>query len=281
MTMIQISTPSASVRGTLLLTIAALGVAGCSPSGDKPTGQVVAVAGGTEITFAEVQAELAAAGIGAPTPAMRAQALEMVIRRKLLANAARREKLDLDPQFILARQRGEESLLAQDYLAQGNAIKGRTPSAADIKAFIRANPFMGPERAIISLDQIAFEQKGKVPEAIDTALSLDAVDAYLDRSKIRNQRGRRALDTATIPVQLIGKLKSLAPGQPLTVAIAPGSAAAMAVLRWTPRPSSAKEAEELAKAAILGSLRANIAKSLRDGAVVTYAKGYDPAAKPD
>ena len=93
---------------------AMLALSGCHFGTPKcPTGQVVATVGDREITRRELEAEIQ--GSTATTPAAqkaeRQAALQRIMQRVALANAARDRGIDKDPSFALLRQRAEDALL--------------------------------------------------------------------------------------------------------------------------------------------------------------------------
>jgi peptidyl-prolyl cis-trans isomerase C len=118
-------------RGWLLLAVGAASlVAGCHA---KPTGQVVATVDGDEITLTELNAELATMQIPANADKKLVQnaALERIVERKLLANAARQDGIDQNPEFIVRRQQLEDALLVQ-LLAKKVASTVKAPAAGAI-----------------------------------------------------------------------------------------------------------------------------------------------------
>src|ERR1700722_14623113 len=105
----------------LAIGLAALLVSGChrptflGGRPKPPTGQVVAVVDGHEITVRELQAELAGVPTSDPRQmkAVEQKALELVVGRTLLADAALKQGLDKTPDFAIQKQRAIDGLLAQ------------------------------------------------------------------------------------------------------------------------------------------------------------------------
>src|SRR5579862_5822881 len=75
-------------------------------NGGQPKGQVVAKVGKEEVTVLDLQSALT--GFQAPNAAVRKaaerQALSAIIQRKVLAQAARQQKLDRTPEFARQQQ---------------------------------------------------------------------------------------------------------------------------------------------------------------------------------
>lgn len=139
--------PHAGAALALALALLA-GACGRSAPAPAPAGQVVARVDGVEITRRELAFELEAdpqwRGLGGI--AAQRGALAALVERKLLAAAAQRAQVDRDPDFLLARRRMGEQLLAArlaDRLADETAV----PDEAALDRFIGANPALfGPPR---------------------------------------------------------------------------------------------------------------------------------------
>ena len=96
--------------GTWAAAMAVVLVAGCSGDTGK---DVAARVGGEKITNAQLDTELKLAGVRDPAdPKLRQAALEEIIARKVLAQAARNEKLDKAPEAIVLKAASIESFEA-------------------------------------------------------------------------------------------------------------------------------------------------------------------------
>src|SRR5215831_14022696 len=102
----------------LVAAAASVSLAGCDKIkhllGGKPSGQVVATVDGNEITTLELKAEMG--GFTARDPkiqkAAEQQVLQQIILRRLVADEARKQKLDKVSDYTIQVKRGEETLLA-------------------------------------------------------------------------------------------------------------------------------------------------------------------------
>lgn len=161
-----------------LLLATGLVVAGCS---SEPMGQVVATIDGKEVTRRELQAELDAEGSAfTADPRTRAAALEGVIDRKLLAEAARRALVDRMPTFQAAVLRDRERLLAQSLLARGAESLPAT-TAADISARIAAQPWRYGERTALLIERSDADGR---PTMVDSATLSRSVAQTLISARI-------------------------------------------------------------------------------------------------
>ena len=132
------------VRGAAIVLLACTALAGCK--GKDPSGQVLAVVDGHEVTTAQFNLLLA----GVPNEAARnnhaiqAAAAKELIDETLLMSEAERAGLDKDPNVTRQIDRARRSVLASAYVHQ---IAPSGPiSPADVEAFYNAHPWYFSER---------------------------------------------------------------------------------------------------------------------------------------
>lgn len=267
-------------RGTLIaVSSLALLAAGCDR---KPTGQSVAVVNGDEISIGELNAELQQANVpqGADQKAVRAQLLQNIISRRLLAQDARKNGVDKTPEF-LSRQRRltDELLIAMNAERQNGSQK--LPDQKAIDQFIAANPQAFAQRQVLALQQIAIDPPSdpKSLEPLKDAHSLDAVAAALTKLNIPFTRTSGRLDTASVPPEVLKRILALPSTEPFVLP-AGGKLFANVIVGREP---VAMSADDMRKAA-LGALRKqnedkslnDQVKQLRSTAKIEYQPGYAP-----
>jgi EpsD family peptidyl-prolyl cis-trans isomerase len=184
----------------LLASAMALLLAACDDKkeggGGAPTGQVVARLDGTDITLLEVNAELAGASIPPQMSRRDAEiaALQQIISRRALVQAARERKLDQSPQFKLQERRASEQLLAQAMAAE-IAAKIPQPSREDVDKFIAENPDLFDQRKIWDVDQIRFMRPPELEKLpLASIKTMEGVEQVLREAGIEFQRGPNRLD---------------------------------------------------------------------------------------
>ena len=163
-----------------------------------PTGQVVAVVGGQEVTQRELNAELGNLTITDPKArkAAQDQALQSILARKVLAKEARAEGIDKTADFALARQRFEEAQLAQALEAKV-AASVPAPTSDEVSRYISDNPDLFREHKVFVVDQL------QIPRQTDPAIikqlqpikSIDAIASFLTEAKVPFQHGAGQLDS--------------------------------------------------------------------------------------
>lgn len=260
-----------------------LATSGCDK---QATGQTVAVVDGEEISAAELNAELAQANVpeSVDKKTVMPQLLQRVVDRKLLAQQAIEQGIDKTPEYLTRQRRMNEELLIGLYMKrQSDAAK--LPDAQAINAFIAANPQMFAERAVLSLNQIAFDmpRDPSVLQPMTDDHSLDEVAATLIRLGIPFQRGTGRLDTAQAPKAVMDQINALPAGEPFVLPQA-GKAIASVVTAREPAPITGEQARRLAAEAVrrqqMSATFEKQLEQLRAAAKIEYQPGYAPKAAP-
>jgi EpsD family peptidyl-prolyl cis-trans isomerase len=201
----------------LFIPAIALVVSACnfgSSTPKAPTGQVVATVGGQEITVRQLNAELNGAAPVAPAAQkeQKRAALNFMIERTVLANEARKQGIDKDPDFILLSQRTMDALLAQQLQSK---IAATVPAITleEATRFENANPNIFAERKIFEVDQIRMNQPSDrtVLAKLQPLKTLDEVAKLLTENNLPFQRGTSAIDSVGQNPQLINAIVALPP----------------------------------------------------------------------
>jgi EpsD family peptidyl-prolyl cis-trans isomerase len=135
-----------------------------------------------------------------------------MIERTVLADEARKQGIDKDPDFILLSQRTEDALLAQQL--QNKIAKTVPPPTADEAArFQSANPNVFAERKIFEVDQIRMNQPSDrtLLAKLQPLKTLDEVASLLTENKVPFQRGTSSIDAVGQNPQLINAIVALPP----------------------------------------------------------------------
>jgi EpsD family peptidyl-prolyl cis-trans isomerase len=252
----------------------------------EPTGQVLAIVNGEEITQAELNAELAElpSTISGDKEAIRSQVLQQIIDRRLMAQVAKEEGFDRNPEFLTKERRLRETLLVQLY-GQKQAETVRVPDGAVVKKYLAENPGKFSERANYLVDQIIFDvpSDAKVLKALETDNSLAEVEETLKRLNIEYSRGNNSLDTANVPTPVLEQILALPPGEPFVVP-AQGRITVSVITGREPVPTSEQEAAPLAaqemRAQDLNKLLQTRLNEARSKADISYQDGLAPKETP-
>ena len=263
---------------------AVLAVYSARQRSDDTTGVTVATVDGSPVTEGQLATEALANGLSperATDPAARSALIARVIDRRLLANAAREQKIDENPLFVAARARSDEAMLA-DALAQ--RFVGPDGSDGDVteaaaRNYMAAHPAMFAAREAFLLDRVVYaDPSGATVAALKDADTLPDVEQVLRSRGIKFDRGDQRLDSATLPPDLAAKIAALKPDEIFMVP----SGSNFLVARLAGRsPAAAPEADQLAaaKAALRreqagGRVEAAV-KALRAKAKIDYVSKAD------
>lgn len=196
-----------------------LPLSGCS-RGKAPTGQVAARVGGEEVTVQEIQAELA--GVNVPDAATRKraeqQALQNIVARKLIAEAATKAGVAKSPEFALQKQRMEESLLVQAW--QNTLVKAvPQPAPEEVQQFITQHPDFYANHKVFTVDQLRLPviTDAKVLEELKPLNDLDVIGRVLTGHGIRYTSSKATVDSLSVDPRLLDQIVKLPPGEVFVV----------------------------------------------------------------
>jgi len=270
----------------VIAAVAAVGLGGCAK---KAEGQVAAVVNGEEVTLQEINAEIADRNLSANPDknAVRQAALQSIIERRVLAQAARRDGLDRDAEFLLKRRALEDALLIQ-MMARKIGSTIRIPEDQQLEAEMKARPSAFAQRSVLSIDRIQFPapaDRAKL-QLLKDDHSLEAVADTLRSQNITFTRGTGKLDTAQVAPGLVKQIDALPPGEPFVIEQGGGVVVAVVTGRESvpmdlnaakPMASKMLRAEELNKAV------SQRLKTALGEAKIEYQTGFAPpksAQKP-
>ena len=256
----------------------AVALAGCAKT---PTGQVVAVVNGDEITLPELNAELTGVNLpaGVDKNAVRAAALQRVVERHLVAQQARADGLDRDPDFLVRQKQLNDTLLVELFAKRaGDTI--RVPDRAAIDKFIAGNPGAFGNRVIFAVDQLRIPpQDAATVDALKGLRSIDAMVALLTSRGIKFERAPTRIDSAQVDAKTLAQVQSLSPGQPFVVAVPQGVTATAITGKQAavlPPEQAQQAAAQLVRNQNLSNLLQGRLKDLRTKAKIEYQPGYAP-----
>ena len=254
----------------------------------EATGQVAAVVNGEEITLQEVNAELGSANIpdGVDKKVAQQAALQRVVDRRLLAQAAKDDGLDETPDFLVRERQLQDALLVQ-LLSQRAERAMQVPDAAAIDKYIAGNGTMFGQRTIYGLDRIQFPMPADFAKlkVLENDHSMDAVAATLKRLGIQFSRGPAQMDSLQLGPDRLERIKSLPAGEPFVVS-ENGMVTIGVITGSQSRPIAGPEARPLAlkamqNEAMSAALQTRL-KSAKAQAEIKYQDGFAPpaSAKP-
>ena len=156
------------------------------------------------------------AGTTAANPAaQKAQqqaALDRIIRRLILSNAATDQGLDKEPNFAILSERAKQTLLIQ-LMESKVAASVPVPSNEEVTQFIQTNPNIFAERKLLDVDQIRTlrPRDPKIVKGMKPLKTLDEIAAYLTQNQIPFQRGTNVMDMVGQDPKLVNAVMALPP----------------------------------------------------------------------
>lgn len=261
--------------------LVALSLAACDK---EATGQVAAVVNGEEITLQEINAELGSTPIpdGIDKKVVQQAALQRIVERRLLAQAARDDEIDKTPDYLLRERQLRDALLVQ-LMSQRAERALKVPGEQEIDKFIADNPVMFGERKILAVDRIQFALPKNVDQlkALENDHSMEAVAARLKQMGIEFRRDATQVDSAALGQQRLQQIRALPAGEPFVVP-ENGVVTVGVVTGERAEPVPAANARPLAVQALrnkqLSETMQQRLKQSRAGAEIQYQPGFAPAA---
>ena len=271
-----------------LISVVCLVIGGChfpGGHGAAPTGQVVATVNGQEITQLELNAELAGANLPTdPTArkAVQARALQLLIGRMLLAQAAHDQGVDKTPEFALEKARSDQILLAQALQAK-LAKDVPPPTPEEVARFILDNPDVFAQRKVFTVDQIRMGRPTdpNFTKELQPLNALADVEALLTRDHIDYRRGAAQLDSVGIDPKIVAGIVKLPAG---TVFVLPASSGLL-IDQITDTKIQPLTGDDATKYATTVLTRQHIQEALTRQVQTIFSKGaasvrYNPAYQP-
>ena len=187
-------------------------LAGCS-SDAEPTGQVVATVDGVEITQTELNAELGGmkGRNAAEQDALQRAALQNIINRTLLTQAATEQKLEQTPDGVLTKRRAEQMALIS---LLEKSVTAKTPEVSTEEAteFVSENPLLFDQRRIFLVEQIAVgSNTPKLLKDLEPLNTMAEVQAYLTSVKLNSQLSFGVIDALQTDPAVTRQIVALAP----------------------------------------------------------------------
>ncbi|WP_108810016.1 EpsD family peptidyl-prolyl cis-trans isomerase [Sphingorhabdus sp. Alg231-15] len=273
-------TLSAKSRALMCLTAGALVLAGCEKSAE---GQVAAVVNSEEITLQEINAALNETNIpeGADKKKLQQNALQQIVERRLLAQAAKESGIDQDPAYLIRQRQLSEALLVQMYADKaGSTLK--VPDQAAIDRYTEAHPFSFANRTVYAVDQIIFPSPANLGDLkkLEVANTLEDVQKILTEMGIQFARKSAQMDSVQVPPAMMAQIVSLDPGEPFVIPT--GATVTASVIKAQQKvPYNADQAGPVAVKAIRNEEMAKIMKQrlaeAKTKAEITYQSGFEPA----
>ena len=196
----------------------AIALAGCGKKAEGPAvvGQVVAHVGPDDITQQELDNEMRLANVPADkrSDEVVKAVLTRIVERKYLVQQAIAAKIDREPTIHLDLLRSRENILASAYAQRDVGQKATAISKSEVDSYIQDHPDQFGRRRVFDIEQVSFPPVADM-EALSAATkdykTMDQVEAKLTQMGIKFSRGPAALDSATMPAQMLKTIDARKP----------------------------------------------------------------------
>jgi EpsD family peptidyl-prolyl cis-trans isomerase len=265
-----------------LLAAAALGYHGLMGN-SRDTGPVAAVVNGETIPVQQVES---AAAQGAPQQhgqRPQARALERIIDQELLAQEARKAKLDRDPRVAQAVAAATRQILAHAWLEQAVSA-GPAETREQVDKFFGDNPALFQRRRLYRVLELAVisppERLGEIRHAAAGAESINEVAAWLESRRLPFNAATASKPAEQIPLEVLQQVYGMQPGQIAVFPTAHG-ASVVQLLRASEVPLRKAEAAPVIERYLHNRRRLELGmaeiRKLRGQAQIEYGTAFEPA----
>lgn len=181
--------------------------------------QIVAKIGRREITIYDLRSEMQRLGLPANAAESEKLALQSIVQRRLLVDAARDANLHRSPDALRAIARAQDVALADLYLS--SASRPPDPTNDEIEAFIDANPAMFARREmveflVLTLPSDAYNEEEHTP-LFDTSLDFVALEENLRRANVEYSITPVRQPTSAFPKEIREQLSVYRPNDNIVI----------------------------------------------------------------
>ena len=263
------------VAATVLALAGAVALAGCGKKQETPAvvGQVIAHVGPDDVTQQELDNELRLANVPADKRSddVLKAVLSRIIERKYLVQQAIAAKLDREPTVHLDLLRSREQILAGAYAQRDLGSKVTAISKSEIDNYIQGHPDQFGRRQVFNIEQVSFPPI-KDMESLATATkefkTIDQVEAKLNELGVKYSRGPGALDSATMPEQMLKALQARKPDDIFFIR-SRNNASFFKVISAEDKPLTDEEAQQLGKRDLANDLARKSAEDTAKAAIAS------------
>ncbi|MGQ0654116.1 MAG: EpsD family peptidyl-prolyl cis-trans isomerase [Betaproteobacteria bacterium] len=258
----------------VLIALLALVPLGCErAAAERAPGVVAAKVNGVEISLPQGDLRTARRmeNIG--------QALEKVIARELLAQAALHEGLERDPEVAESIENARREVLARAWLER-KALQDAKDSHR-VAAFYAENPALFAERRIYRLNELIVSAPAELVEAlraeIEGAADLEVAAARLRARNLRFTSAALTAPAEKLPLAYLPRLARMKAGE-VAVFAAPAGTVVVQVAQVEEAPLAFEQAAPLIEQFLAGKQRLEVAqaevKRLREAARIEYVGDF-------
>jgi EpsD family peptidyl-prolyl cis-trans isomerase len=197
--------------------------------------------------------------------------LSRIVERKYLVQQAVAAKLDREPTVHLDLLRSREQILAGAYAQRDLGSKVTAISKNEIDTYIHGHPDQFGKRQIFNIEQVSFapiKDMDSLAAATKDFKTIDQVESKLNELGVKYSRGPGALDSATIPEQMLKALQARKPDDIFFIR-SRNSSSFFKVTSVDDKPLTDEEAQQLGKREVANDLARKSAEDTAKAAIAS------------
>jgi len=240
---------------------------------------------GTEVTVHQVNFAMSRLGAMNEAQAKQAQkqVLNSLVDQQLLTQKAVEQKLERDPQVVLAVEAAKSQILAQAYMER--TLSGiAKPTAAEVKEYYAKHPDLFEKRRVFRFQELAVAVKPENAEAVKAQLAaaknMEEFAAWLKSQNIQFKGGASVKAAEQLPLELLPKLNEMKDGQTLALPT-PDNLQIIQLVASQAQPVNETQATPAIERFLMNQKRNEMAKAelkkLRDAAKIEYVGAFADA----
>lgn len=184
--------------------------------------QVIAKVNGAELTMSQLDYEISLTGQGAAqvTDGFANKTLENLVSQQVITQKAVAEKLDRDPQVMLALERAKRQVLAQAYMKKLAERNATPPSKQEISDYYSNHPELFSKRRIYQIREILLDKTVPIAEIqtkMQESVSLEMLVNWLESKKVKMQSAIVVKPAEQLPTDMLSRLVQMQQGQAMAV----------------------------------------------------------------
>ncbi len=210
--------------------------------------------------------------------------LEGLIDQELAIQEAGEQKLDRDPNVVMAIEAAKREIVARAY-ADKLANTVSKPSDDDIAAYYKSKPALFEQRRVYTLQEYSIEAPGDAAKLVEpiakAARNGDELGNQLKAAGIKFAIRTVNQPAENLPLNLVDQIGAMSEGQHLTLP-SPAGVAVMFLTSAKPQPVSLQQAKPAIEQFLLNERKRKLLtdemKRLREKAKISYEGQFAAAA---
>ena len=238
---------------------------GTDAAPSQEASQVIAKVGGTEITVHQLNVELAQFGQVENPDLARRQALEAIVYRTALSQAAKKDKLDRNPDVLIRVEALKDKTLAEAYL-RSQTSSTPPPTTTEIDDYMLQHPMMFDRRRVYEFFRVVMPRMAYAEELkafIDEKADLTELEAELKNRGVNYQADEAKILSSQFPEDVQMRLPTYSETDSL-VLHADATVAVLKIRNWTEVPLPREQSMEVARQILFQKAVQKRAESTRE-----------------